>query len=184
MNIHKSHSKKELCNIITTCNLNINNPRQYKKKDLVSALIKELHKIDEISPELTTYFFANKIDLIYFLMNCNPKKLLTVKEKNEIIKSCKRISHYINNSYNVSTSTFKTINDVYEEAERIAEYGDIPSVRRVCKKLKNDPNKLKDIKPKLSPMVEKELEEKKLFKKVHMTNLKINREGPFIVSFD
>ena len=75
MFIHKSHSKKDLNNIIETFNINIDNPRQYKKKQLLRLLTKELNEMDEIIPETKYYLFYNIIELKDYLNSCNPKKI-------------------------------------------------------------------------------------------------------------
>ncbi len=182
--IHKSHSKKELVNIIHLCNINIKNPRQYKKSELIKILTNEINSLDEIDPELTTYLFHNIIDLKHYLMNCNPKKILTIKQKNEVIKNCKRIQQYIRNNYILDASTFDNINDIYKLALTIKEYGDIPSVRRACKGLEKDPNKLYDIKPTISSITQKELDDKAEYKKQYIMKVEFNYDGPFIVKFD
>ena len=98
MFIHKTHSKKDLSNIIKIFNININEPDKLKKKDLIKELIIQFSFIDEIEPELDYYMFYNLVDLKTYLYNCNPKKLLSIKEKNHVILTCKRIQQYINNN--------------------------------------------------------------------------------------
>ena len=181
--IHKSHSKKELVNIISLCKLDIKNPRQYKKKDLLIILKKELESLNEIEPELSTYLFHNIIDLKHYLMNCNPKKLLTIKQKNEVIKNCKRIQQYIRNNYILKSSTFDNIIDIYDLAETLQPYGDIPSVRRVCKGLNHDPNKIKIIVPIISAITQKELKDKETYKKTYEIKVEV-KYGRFFISFD
>ena len=182
--IHKSHSKKELVNIIALCKIDIKNPRQYKKKDLIIILTNEINLLDEIEPELTTYLFHNIIDLKHYLMNCNPKKILTIKQKNEVIKNCKRIQQYIRNNYYLESSTFDNLEEIYALADSVKSYGDIPSVRRVCKGLNNDPNKLYTVKPIISYITEKELKDKESYKKQYILQIEVNRNGPFLVTFD
>ena len=60
--IHKSHSKKELCDIIKTFEIDIDQPETMKKKQLVSRLTSELQMMDTIKPELDRYVFYNFID--------------------------------------------------------------------------------------------------------------------------
>ena len=49
--IHKSHSKKELCDIIKTFEIDIDKPETMKTQ-LVSKLTTELQNMDTIKPEL------------------------------------------------------------------------------------------------------------------------------------
>ena len=62
MFIHKSHSKKDLINIIKKLNINIPNPQKYKKVEISALLDNKINMIDSIEPceELCIY---NMIEL-------------------------------------------------------------------------------------------------------------------------
>ena len=69
----------------------------------------------------------------------------------------------------------------------IKQFGDIPSVRRCCKLLRDDINMTETFKPLISPQVQKELEDKSFSKVQHLKILKIRYstpEDPVIVYFD
>jgi len=70
----------------------------------------------------------------------------------------------------------------------IKQFGDIPSVRRCCKLLKDDLKILPTtFKPYISPQVQKTLDDKKITKSVRYANLKIRHstpDNPVIVYFD
>ena len=182
MFIHKTHSKKDLCNIIKIFNININEPEKFKKKDLIKELIIQFNFIDEIEPELDYYMFYNLVDLKTYLYNCNPKKLLSIKEKNNVILTCKRIQQYINNNYSIERSSFNNINDVHTMSKFIEPFGDIPSVRRACKGLNNCPDNLFNLQPKISKQTARELEKKEEYKKKYQTKLEVNY-GKFFIEF-
>ena len=112
MFIHKTRSKKDLCNIIKTFKINIDEPESFRKKDLIKELVSEFRFIDEIEPELEYYMFYNLVDLKTYLYNCNPKKLLSVKEKNNVILTCKRIQQYILNNYSIQSSSFSDMDEL------------------------------------------------------------------------
>ncbi len=70
----------------------------------------------------------------YYIINKNPKKTLTIKEKNDVMKICKNIIHYCNNGELIELSAY--YNDkqqIHDDMLYIIQFGDIPSVRRCCK---------------------------------------------------
>ncbi len=183
MFIHKSHSKKDLVNIIETFKICINDPKQYKKKELLKILNMKLDELEEIEPELTYYMFYNIIELKDYLGKCNPKKLLSIKEKNHVILLCKALQQYINNNYILEQSTFTSTDEIYKIAKEIEPYGDIPSVRRACKGLNNHPCKIYKIDPYISKQTQAELNRRAEYKKKYPTKL-IYKKGKFLVTFD
>ena len=67
-------------------------------------------------------------------------------------------------------------------------YGDIPSVRRCCRLINEDPKMAGlQFKPLISPQVQKDLDQKKKTKKVVNYKLTIRRstpEDPIVLTFD
>ena len=183
MLIHKTHSKKDLVNIIKTFNIKIPDPSLHKKKQLLTLLKKELLLLDEIEPELDIYMFYNLVDLKNYLSSCNPKKVLSIKEKNHVILSCKRLQQFIYNNYNIDNSSFDNIKEVNDLAEFIEPYGDIPSVRRACKGLNNNPYHEFNLNPKISKQTLRELEKRELYKIKYPNKLEV-KYGSFHITFD
>ena len=91
MIIHKTHSKAELVNIIVNYDIDINNPVKYRKIELSAILVKSLQLIDKIIP-VPNMPFLTLIELKEYLVNINPKKTLTIKQKNQIVMKCKKIT--------------------------------------------------------------------------------------------
>tara|TARA_R110002020_G_scaffold26776_1_gene86597 strand:+ start:1154 stop:1573 length:420 start_codon:yes stop_codon:yes gene_type:complete len=139
--------------------------------------------MDFIEPN-EEYCFNNLIDLKYYLMNVNPKKLLTIKQKNELILNCKKLKHYTNNSYNLGLSQFDTMEEIYQLAQQCSMFGDIPSVRKMCRDLNKDPHKLFDIIPNISKPMMKELELKKELKNVGGGCSLVVKQGYYHLDFD
>ena len=183
MFIHKSHSKKDLNNIIETFNINIENPKQYKKRELLFLLKKELDEMEEIEPETKYYLFYNIIELKNYLSQCNPKKLLSIKEKSDIILHCKELQQYIKNGYNIEYSVFDNEKQIHDLCKYIQPYGDIPSVRKALWKLKKHPLNIFNYEPKISKQTQAELDRRELLKCKYPKKLIINH-GSFYVSFD
>ncbi len=180
--IHKTHSKRDLIKINNTFKCGIVNPNQYKKHELSLKLETLIWQMDDIQPN-DEYCFNNLIDLKYHLMNTNPKKILTIKQKNELILNCKRIKHFCNNAYEIEKTDFKDRDEIFTLAQECSMFGDIPSVRKMVRDLNKDPHKLFTIVPNISKPMLKQLELKKTLKKSSYTTLTI-KQGPFKIIFD
>jgi len=180
---HKSHSRKDLIDIIKLFKLPIEDAEDYNKKDLTDEMIDTLNRIDNIIPDEHYYGIENLHDLKEYLIKPNQKKTLSIKDKNEIMTMAKLIIQYCKGGFCTQISYFDTMDEVYVEARRISQFGDIPSVRRMCKLLNDNPYSKERIYPVISKKVQKELEIKKLTsKKVH-TSLCV-RHGGHWVKFD
>jgi len=182
MYIHKSHSKKDIMNVIKRFNLDIVNSQKYKKIELSALVVNQINLLNEIEPCSDLCIF-NLIDLINYLQSCNPKKLLTIKEKNNIIMQCKRLKHYCINNFNINFTDFNDIEELYNIAFHINNYGDIPSVRKTIKLLMNDPNKIRTLRPIISPIVQKELDKKMLYKKISYYKMEV-KYGKYFIDFN
>ena len=106
----------------------------YSKKDLVKVI--QDFNIPDIDLKLTRY---DIVKILYnywddydlsFLENENPVKTLSIKEKNDIIIKAKKIIALHKNGYNIDRSLYNNIQEVFDDAEFISQYGDISSVRR------------------------------------------------------
>ena len=182
MKIHKTHSKKELVEIIQQFKIDVDNPTTLRKKQLVSRLEKELDLMNEIEPELDRYVFYNFIDMTLFLQECNPKKVLTIKEKNDVILDCRKIQQYIKNDFFIEGSVFDDVNQVYDLADKIKVYGDIPSVRRMCRDMNTDPKSPREFIPLMSKQTRRELEIRQQLKEKYSKALEVSY-GTFSLSF-
>lgn len=183
MFIHKSHSKKDLNNIIETFKINIDNPKQWKKRELLRLLTKELDVMEEIEPDTKYYLFYNIIELKDYLSSCNPKKLLSIKEKTEIILHCKEIQQYIKNGFNIEYSIFENEDELHKLCKYIQPYGDIPSVRKALWKLKKHPLNIFNYEPTISKQTQAELDRRNLIKNKYPKHLTLTH-GKFLINFD
>jgi hypothetical protein len=186
MIIHKSHSKTDLIQLINTLNLKVVFSHQDNKRDIQDKLLECLkHKVDIKS---NVYNIDNKDGLIQYLQKPNSKKTLTIKEKNDLMTLCKHIIQYCKTGYYLESTKYETLKDLQDDMDYIKQFGDIPSVRRCCKLMNEDP-KFHDIKfkPLISPQVQKTLDEKKVSKVKQYKKIKIRTstpENPIIVRFD
>ena len=182
MIIHKSHSKNEICKLIDLLGISINNPKQYRKIDLSALFLHELLTLDFIKPSVYLPF-TNVIELKHYLTNSNPKKLLTIKKKGEVIHICKKIKHFCRNNYCIEFTDYTNIEDLYKDARYIQQYGGIPSVRKSLKELNQYPHKPETIDPYIPDHIIKEIEIKQKLKASNKFQFKVLK-GDFKVTFD
>lgn len=187
MLIHKSFSKTDLIDLINTLELKIVFSHQDNKKDIQKKILDLLKKpLCKIKPNF--YHIETKDGLMLYLQNQNPKKSLSIKEKNSVMMLCKHIIQYCKNHHDLEYTKYKDIKDLQDDMDFIKQFGDIPSVRRCCRLMNEDP-KFSGYKfiPLISPQVKKDLDEKKTVKKTHYNKLKIRYstpDNPVIVYFD
>tara|TARA_R110001606_G_scaffold346533_1_gene495484 strand:+ start:121 stop:672 length:552 start_codon:yes stop_codon:yes gene_type:complete len=162
--IHKSHSKRDLINIIQIFKFDLGDINKCKKKELIIRLQNYLLTIDKIEPELNVYMIYTLVELKQYLNNCNPKKVLSIKEKNEVINICKKIKNYCYNNYNLSVSMYNNNDEIINDAKFILPYGDIPSVRKACNLLNRDNNLNLKLNPTMSKQTIKELDNRRVLK--------------------
>ena len=184
--IHKSHSKNDLCDLINILNLPIVFSHQDQKKDLQLKLIFYL-STTKIKFEDNYYGIKNRDDLVCYLKNKNPKKMLNIKEKSAVMKICKQVIQYCKNDFDLSCCEYETLKELTDDMDYVKQFGDIPSVRRCCRLLKEDVKILQSFKPLISPQMKKDLDEKFKIKKVYPYKLSVKHstpESPIIVLFD
>ena len=101
MKIHSSHSRKELIQVIEQFNIDITNKNDLAKKDISALLIMKLNEMcdDEIQEEDEYFFVSSKQELIDYLQKPNQSKILTIKEKDNVMETAKKIISYCKNSY-------------------------------------------------------------------------------------
>ena len=184
--IHKTFSKLDLKDIISDLNINIPYYDALNKYQLVQALNIYMNNDNEYD-FINSGMFKNK-NLEYlqlYLSLPNPNKLLSVKEKNNILKLCKEIIHYCNTGFCIENTIFISFEELLDNLDNIKQYGDIPSVRRCCKLIKGDIKVNKDFIPLISYKVKKDLELKKQNK---IKNKKVNnliiKYGDYKVDFN
>lgn len=181
--INKSFSKGDMIEIIRTFNIDIPNYASMDKGSLSMKLWAELCSLESIPTDNDIYNIHNVEELKLYLMAKNPNKLLSVKDKNKLMKFCKEVINYCNNGYEVERSVFNDFFEIEIQMKDIAVHGDIPSVRRAIK-LFNEDTKLKEkIEPVISNKVKKELQKKKQGKKKN-TFCFTRKTGHFLVTFD
>jgi len=185
--IHKSHSKTDIIDIINDLSLPIVFSHQDNKKNIQKKICDYIHIMNN-NIKSNFYNIETKDGLIQYLKSQNPKKPLTIKEKQNVMLICKHIINYCKNTYDIENSKYECIKDIIDDMDFIKQFGDIPSVRRCCRLMNNHPSLNNDFKPLLSPQCKKILDDKKDNNtgKVN-SGLTIRRstpENPIVVIFD
>ena len=186
--IHKSHSKTDLVDLINDLNLLIHFSHQDNKKNIQDK-INEFCK-GSITIEKNFYNINNKSELISYLENPNPKKVLSIKEKNSVMMICKHIIRYCKSSFNLAATKYEKYQDLIDDMDYIKQFGDIPSVRRCCKLMNEDIKKGQiKFKPLISPQVQRDLDEKQSIKGKNgalyiMKIIRATEDNPIILTFD
>ena len=186
MLIHKSFSKTDLIDLINDLNLPIVHSFQDCKLDIQNKFKECISKNFKIPDNF--YNIKSKDDLISYLENKNPKKTLTIKEKQNVMMICKKIIQYCKSDFDLTITDYKDQRELIDDMDYIKSFGDIPSARRCCRLINEDPKMAGlQFKPLISPQVQKDLDQKKKTKKVVNYKLTIRRstpEDPIVLTFD
>ena len=186
MIIHKSHSRTDLVELINDLNLPIVHSHQDNKNDIQTKFKECMKKQFEIKDNF--YNIKSKDSLISYLENKNPKKTLTIKEKQDVMMICKKIIQYCKSNFDLTITDYNNQQELIDDMDFIKQFGDIPSVRRCCRLINQDPKMGGlNFKPLISPQVQKDIDQKKKTKKVTSYKLTIRRSTPeneIILYFD
>tara|TARA_R110000772_G_scaffold135148_1_gene243776 strand:- start:11472 stop:12020 length:549 start_codon:yes stop_codon:yes gene_type:complete len=181
--INKTFSKGDLLEIISNFGIDIPNAHNMDKLRLSIFLWSELGNLKEIPADNEIYMIQNLQELKTYLQKQNPDKVLSVKQKQKIMRFCREVIIYCNNDYSLDCSIFKSCEEIHIPMKDISIHGDIPSVRRAIDLLNKD-IKLKDkITAVVSNKMKKQLENKNK-KKVKRYYTLIHKKGKFLVNFD
>jgi len=121
MKIHTSHSRKELIQVIEQFNIDIPNKLDLPKKEIQVLLINKLFQIDKIIEEDEYFFVKTKDELIEYLSKPNQSKQLTIKEKDNVMLTAKKIIGYCKNSYFLTPYNYESFDELLVEANYIAK---------------------------------------------------------------
>jgi hypothetical protein len=181
--INKTFSKGDLLDIISNFGIDIPNANNVDKLKLSILLSNELDNISSIEPDNEIYMINNISELKQYLEKSNPEKVLTVKQKQSVMKFCREVIIYCNNGYNLDSSSFNSREEIYIPMNDIAIHGNIPSVRRAIELLNKDTNMKDKIKPIISKKMIKQIEKKKKTKVKNYYGL-IIKKGQFQIDFN
>tara|TARA_R110000765_G_scaffold298585_1_gene393658 strand:+ start:106 stop:660 length:555 start_codon:yes stop_codon:yes gene_type:complete len=182
--IHKSHTKKDLIEIIDIFGFTdvCDNYKELNKDALIQLLDIHLRTIMEIKPNKNYFDFEGISDLQEYLRLPSPKQILTIKERDNIIDKCRKIIFYCYiAAYCIGPTTYATHEEIMEDALVIKKYGDIPTCRRALKLLKNDPQ-INAPEPVTTYRTQQRLDRKERLRMNSLSRISMN-EGNFILNF-
>ena len=190
MLIHKTHTKKDLIEIIDVFGFQdfIENYKELNKDTLCSLMSINLRTIDDIKPQREYYDFDDINDLREYLKNASPKQVLTIKERDIIIDKAKKIIFYCKIAgYCLGQTTYENMNEVLMDANDIRKYGDIPTIRRALKLLNQDTKLENKINPIMTYRMQERLKRKDRIRQNGLAVMSIRKakpDLPFVVQFD
>ena len=182
-NIDKSHSKTDLINIINSVGVPIVFSHACNKRVLQDKLGELFKGNENLLFDENVYNIKSLNELRIYISNPNPKKTISVKDKQTIMTICKEIIKYSKNKFLIEKSNYKTITDLHDDMRWICLFGDLPSVRRTCKLMNLNIQRSQQWIPVISPQIKKTLDDKELTKNTPSFGIRVAR-GPFHLSFD
>lgn len=183
MKIHTSHSKKELLEIVSSFDLNVENKYDLNKSELVISINKAISLKDEIPADDEYFFVENKKELIEYLESPNQSKVLTIKEKNALMLIAKKVIIYCRNGHYLASSGYDSYDDLWFDVKYLEKYGDVPSSRRAVNLMNDDPKRYEKLVPIISKRILKKMEKSNELKRLQQRSLTIKNEKIFL-SFD
>ena len=185
MNIHKSHSKTDLIDLINYLGLPIVFNHSNNKKELHQKINECLASADRGAFLQENHFNIDTMgQMSVYLKKPNPKKTLSIKEKSDVMSICKGLIVYCQGGFDLNLSPqYNDTQGILDDALYVKNFGDIPSVRRACRLLQGDPKFVGQcFSPIISPQVMKTLDEKAALKKPGPRYSFVRKE--VIITFD
>jgi hypothetical protein len=187
--IHKSHTKKDLIEIIEVFNFkkDIENYHEYNKDTLTTLLDIHLRTIINVEPEKEYYDFEDIDDLREYLKLPSPKQVISVKEKDKIIDKAKKIIFYCRICGFQLGYYYETIDHVIEDADYIKKYGDIPTIRRALKLLNVDDKIINKFIPVITYRTQQRLKKKEQLRLNGLCTYTVRKAKPgkpFLINFN
>ena len=186
--IHKSHSKNDLLKLIHELRIDlggrdITTLQSCNKRVLTTHLCEWLQIKGTFKNPQNYMCLHTKGELIEYMQQVNPKKVLSVQQKKEVMMACTQINHFSDNNFNCAATSMEleSKEHIYLLADHVALYGDIPSCRKCISKLMRNPNKLRVIHPTMSKIVRHELDQKQKLKTNYYNSLTISRTRCVVV---
>ena len=183
--IHKSYSKKDLLKIIDEFKIPIGVNESHTKLCVATTLWSILVALQYLEiPPNNSLLVKDLPSLRKALQIPNPRKPYSVKDRDRYILTAKKINHYCENGYDLEKSLYTDILQIYNDADEISKYGDIPIVRKTINKLMKDIKRPYIIQPQISPHILRDIELKKSLNKRSVYMKCKVKHGHFVINFD
>ena len=185
--IHKSHTKKDLIEIIEVFEFVdvIENYKDLNKDSLINLLDIHLRTLYDIKPKKSYYPCEDINDLRNYLKHPTPKQTLSIVEKDKLIDKSKKIIFYCRIcSFCLGVNAgYDTIEEVISDAREISKYGDMPAIRRALKLLRNDGKITELIEPVMTYRTQQRLDRKDRLRDGALAKMQVH-SGKFNVIFE
>ena len=135
MYIHKTFSMSELIDIVEIFEMDIPDYKDYYKNGLIFYIEFYLQANRYCNFDNEYFNFKNHFELISYLQKPNDKFKININEKKRINSIAKNIIKYCKNFSN------DNFDEIFNLANSLSKYGDLPSVRKAINLLNRYPNK-------------------------------------------
>ena len=184
INISKTHSKLDLIELINDLKLNIVFSHQDSKKDIQLKVRDFSIKQADFTFTQNIYHIKNYYDLKCYLINPNPKKKISIKEKKMVMFIAKNVINYVLHGKVLEWSSYyNSHQQIEDDLNYVKQFGDIPSVRRACYLMNQTLTNEHHFIPLISPQVKEKLKLKKEMKYVIVPKFN-HHKGKFNLTFD
>ena len=190
MEIHTSHSRKDMVDLIDIYNLDENNNYLYNylemSKIVLSKLLwKTIQQMDSLSIKDNDLFFIKDLEhLKEYISSRSPNKSIRGKDILFLYDKLKNLNFYVKKcGYNIHQSNYNCLNDIIDDTHFVRQYGSLPAVRRIVKLINLDNQIKMSFECVMSQRQRKALELKEHIKKQTTPQFKI-KKGQHIVIFE
>ena len=185
--IHKTHSKKDIVEIIELLSIPIEDPVDLNKHQLQTKVIKYCNEqLDKLF--LPNHLFIQSMEnLIEHLTNINQRKINGTDTRANVMRKAKKLTQYQKSDYIFFQKGYMFIEDVIEDIEYVLPFGDFPSVRKAIRNINNDPKLVIKYFPVISEKMKRIIQDKKEAKQQTIGGAVFRRAPPgqpFVIRFD
>lgn len=183
MIIHKTFSKKDICEICEILSIDIEDIRDLNKAQLVNQLDKWITTHPQIIFTPNILHLDDTLQLLTHLQHINQSKINSANTRSEVMRRAKKIIAYGKNGYILTGYGYEELSEVKEDIEFILPYGDSPSVRKAIEWVNNDPKLTEKYFPQISESVLQKIRAKKELKIQSQGKIQL-KFGHFVVKFE
>tara|TARA_R110002167_G_scaffold359075_2_gene575467 strand:+ start:9223 stop:9774 length:552 start_codon:yes stop_codon:yes gene_type:complete len=183
MEIHKTFSKKDLCEICEILHIDIEDMKDLNKQQLIKQLTKwiDTHPSSLFLPNIL--HIDNVEEFVSHCKHINQSKISSAQTRGEVMRRAKKLIAYGKNGYILTGYGYPSVGDITEDIEFILPYGDSPSVRKAIEWINNDSKLKEKYFPQISESVLQKIRVKKELKIQSQGKAQL-RWGHFVVKFE
>ena len=181
--IHKTHSKRDIIEIIELLNIPIEDPNDLNKHQLQTKLLKYCNDNSTTMYLPNHLFITSMEDLKVHLKNLNQRKISGTDTRANVMKKAKKLTQYSKAGYMYFERGYMYLDDIIEDIEYILPFGDYPSVRKSIANINNDPKLKNKYFPVISHKEQVRIKEKQEAK-YQKAGCAVVKKGKWVLYFD